>query len=102
MDFPMSVGKETRITLGGKLDFAKAPKLLDVLATLKGQDISIIVFECKNLTYISSSGIRAIVFAQQKIAPNMTIVIEDSCDAVVEILDTCGIADYLEFTTSKP
>ena len=101
MDFIIKEGKETRVTLSGKLDFARAPKLMDALAELKEKDISTIVFECAELTYISSSGIRVIIFAQQKIAPNMTIVMEDVNDDVMEVLDVCGLSDFIDFTTSS-
>ena len=100
MEFPIKVGNETRVTLSGKLDFARAPKLMDELAKLKGSDISSIVFECKELTYISSSGIRVIIFARQKIAPKMKIIMEDVCEDVQEILDMCGITDFIELTVS--
>jgi len=101
MSFQINEGKETRVTLAGKLDFARAPELMEALAKLKGMDISTIVFACQTLTYISSSGIRAIIFAQQKIAPNMAIIMEDVNEDVAEVLDMCGLADFIEFTTSK-
>ena len=101
MNFPIEIGNETRVTLTGKLDFARAPELMDTLATLKGNDISTIIFECKGLTYISSSGIRVIIFAQQKIAPNMRIIMENVCEEVMEVLDMCGIADFIEFETPE-
>ncbi|MCL2285966.1 MAG: STAS domain-containing protein [Firmicutes bacterium] len=100
MGFAVKEGKETRITLEGKLDFARAPILTEALTQLKGKDISTILFECKALTYLSSAGIRAIIFAQQKIAPGMSIIMEDVCDDVVEVLDMCGLSDFIEFTTS--
>ena len=101
MNFPIKVGKETRVTLIGKLDFARAPELMDALTTLKDIDVSSIVFECKELTYIASSGIRVIIFAKQKIASNMKIIMEDVCDDVLEVLEMCGISDFLEFTKSE-
>jgi len=101
MEFLVREGTETRVTVDGKLDFARAPKLMDILTGLKGKDISTIVFECKNLSYISSSGIRAIIFAQQKIAPDMTVIMEDVCEEVAEVLDMCGLADFLEFRKSS-
>jgi len=100
MNFPIKVGNETRVTIAGKLDFARAPELMDALATLKGNDISSIVFECKELSYISSSGIRVIIFSKQKIAPNMKIIMEDVCEEVLEVLDMCGISDFIEFEYS--
>lgn len=100
MEFSIVEGKETQITVKGKLDFAQAPRLMDALAELKGKDITTITFDCADLTYISSSGIRVIIFAKQKITPNMTIVMSDVNEDVMEVLDICGIADFIEFTTT--
>ena len=100
MEFLIQEGKETRVTLTGKLDFARAPLLMEALKTLKGKEISTIIFACKSLTYLSSAGIRAIIFAQQKIAPDMTIIMEDVCEGVAEVLDICGLAEFIEFTES--
>jgi anti-anti-sigma factor len=96
MEFPIKEGTETRVTLKGKLDFARAPLLMDDIKTLKGKDISVIVFECGGLTYISSAGIRAIIFAQQKIVEGVTVVIEDANEDVKEVLDMCGLIDFVE------
>lgn len=101
MEFSIKEGNQTEVTLAGKLDFARAPKLMDALAEMKGKDISTILFKCADLTYISSSGIRVIIFAQQKIAPGMTIVMENVSEDVMEVLDICGLADFIEFTTSS-
>lgn len=101
MNFTITEGNETRINVAGRLDFGRAPKLLEALSALKGKDISTIIFECKDLVYISSAGIRAIVFAQQKIAPGMTIVMEDANEEITEVLDMCGLADFIDFTESE-
>jgi len=100
MGFHVTEGKETSVTLAGKLDFARAPELMETLSALKGKDISTIVFECSSLTYISSSGIRAIIYAQQKISQGVAIVMVDVCEDVAEVLEMCGLADYIDFKTS--
>ena len=91
---------EVLISLPEKLDFKQAPKLLELLSDLKGRELIKITFGCKNLTYLSSAGIRAIIFAQQKISKEMTIVMSSVCEDVLEVLDMCGISDFIEFTTS--
>lgn len=101
MEFPVKEGKETRVTLSGKLDFARAPLLMDDLAALKGKDIETIVFECRELTYISSAGIRAIIYAQQKIAPGMTIRMENVGDDIKDVLDMCGLIDFIELRETE-
>lgn len=102
MEFPIKEGKETRVTLAGRLDFARAPQLMDELTALKGKEIERIIFECAELSYISSAGIRAIIFAQQKIAPQMAIIMEDAAENIKEVLDMCGLGEFVEFSTSMP
>ena len=101
MDFAIKEGEVTHVTLNGKLDFARAPVLMEALSELKDKEISSIVFGCASLSYISSSGIRAIIFAQQKIAPNMKVVMEDVNEEVAEVLEMCGITDFIEVTGSQ-
>jgi anti-anti-sigma factor len=101
MEFEIKEGRETRVTLSGKLDFARAPLLMDELAKLKGKDICRIVFECGELTYISSAGIRVVIFAQQKIAPNMEICFENANEEIREVLDVCGLTDFIEFSETR-
>jgi len=101
MEFSVKEGRETRVELSGKLDFSRAPALMKELEKLKGKDVSSVVFECNGLTYISSAGIRAIIFARQKISPDMTVVLENAAEDVVEVLDMCGLSDFIEFRESK-
>jgi anti-anti-sigma factor len=101
MEFQIKEGKETRVTLTGKLNFARAPLLMDDLAALKGKDIESIVFECRELTYISSAGIRAIIYARRKIAPGVTVCVEDASDDVKEVLDMCGLIDIIEIRETE-
>lgn len=101
MGFSIREGKETCVTLAGKLDFSMAPLLMDALTALKGKDVEAIVFACKELTYISSAGIRAIIYAQQKIAPGMTICMEDVNDDIKDVLDMCGLIDFIEIRETE-
>ena len=101
MGFIIKEGKETRVTLAGKLDFSRAPLLMEELSLLKGKDISSILFDCKELSYISSAGIRTLIYAQQKIAPGMTIIMENVCENVAETLDMSGLSDFIKFTDSQ-
>jgi anti-anti-sigma factor len=101
MEFSIKEGKETRVTLTGKLDFASAPILMEEMGALKGKGISKIIFECAGLTYIASAGIRAIIFARQKISDGVAICMEDVRENVREVIEMCGLDDFIEFTVSK-
>jgi anti-anti-sigma factor len=101
MKFKIKEGHETRVTLTGRLDFSSAPMLMNELEALKGRDISKIIFECAELTYIASAGIRAIIFARQKIADGMEICLEDAGENVREVIEMCGLDDFIKFTVSE-
>jgi anti-anti-sigma factor len=101
MEFPIKEGNETRVTLTGKLDFLRSPILMQELETLRGKGVSKIIFECAELTYIASAGIRAIIFAKQKIEDGMDICLEDAAENVKEVIEMCGLDSFIEFARSK-
>lgn len=89
MDIEKIVEGDT-VTLGlkGWLDTQAAPELAAVLDEI-GSDISSIVFEFKELEYISSAGIRQIVMAYKKMSGNITL--KSVSGEVFEVLNMTGI-----------
>jgi len=80
------------ITLAGRLDTQNAPALSEKLQEFKGQDISRIVFTARELTYISSAGIRVLIFAVQKILkPGADAYFIGGVPEVISILEMTGI-----------
>ncbi|GAB2470615.1 STAS domain-containing protein [Xylanimonas ulmi] len=99
MRFIQSVGETTHIALTGKLDFSTASVLMEELRTLVGAGVSRIEFDCSGLEYISSAGIRAMVFAKQKIAADgeLEIALTDASPNVQDVFVTSGLDGYFEF-----
>jgi len=56
-----------KIELAGRLDATNAGQLQEELKKLIGQSVGRLVFFAKELEYISSAGLRVIIFAKQKI-----------------------------------
>ncbi len=88
-------GKVLKITLSGKLDANNSPALSDELIGYKGKEISDIVFLAKDLEYISSAGIRVIVFAKQKIGENSKLYLIGASETVMDVINMTGLANFI-------
>jgi anti-anti-sigma factor len=84
-----------RFTLTGRLDTINAPDLTDQLKTLVGSPVKKIVFMVKDLDYISSAGLRAMVFAKQKIGTDTQVMVVAPKPAVLEVIRMTGFDSFL-------
>ena len=102
MQFIKSSGERTVIVLSGRLDHASAGPLMEELKTLEGTGVKRIDFECAELEYMSSAGIRAMVFVKQKIdrTAHVDVHLHDAPQQVKDVFVMSGLADYFEFETS--
>lgn len=82
----------TTIVLEGWLDTRAAPELEEVLEELP-PDTESIIFECKKLEYISSSGIRQIIVAYKRVKGNLTL--KNLSEEILRVLEVTGIADWI-------
>lgn len=82
------------ITLEGRLDALTSPQLD---AELQGayEGVKLLVFEFKNLAYISSAGLRIVLAAQKIMSQQGSMVIKNACDEIREIFDVTGFSDIL-------
>jgi anti-anti-sigma factor len=99
MKFVKSAGEKAVITLKGKLDYATAGDLMDELRTLEGTGVKRIDFECADLEYISSAGIRAMVYSKQKIGRNapVDVYLHQASKMVQDVFAATGLQDYFTF-----
>ncbi|MCL2064818.1 MAG: STAS domain-containing protein [Candidatus Cloacimonetes bacterium] len=83
--------------LEGRLDLLSAPKLQDILIpTIDGTQS--IVLDLKQLTYISSAGLRVILIAQKTASSlNVALNVNNVSDEVMEIFEMTGFSDFLVF-----
>lgn len=65
-------GNTVTLSLVGWLDTQAAPELEAALDDI-GDDVSVLVIDCGDLEYISSSGIRQIVAAHKQMKGNCTL-----------------------------
>lgn len=87
-------GANMIIALDGRLDTTTAPELESVLKdSLPG--IKELVFDFEKLEYISSAGLRVLLFAQKTMSRQGSMKILKVCDVIMEIFEVTGFSDIL-------
>lgn len=87
-------GSTLTVELEGRLDTTTAPQLEGELKTeLDG--ISELIFEIKELAYISSAGLRVLLSAQKTMNKQGKMVIRGASEEIMEIFDVTGFVDIL-------
>ena len=84
-----------KIELVGRLDATNAQGFQDELKNLSGQKINRIVFFVKDLEYISSAGLRAIIFAKQKIGAQANVYLVGAGEAILSVIKMSGLDNFL-------
>ncbi len=87
-------GSELIVNLEGRLDTSTSPQLEnDLKANIDG--VSELIFDIKDLQYISSAGLRVLLSAQKIMNKQGSMVIRNSGEEVKEIFDVTGFSDIL-------
>ncbi len=82
------------VTIEGRLDTTTAPQLE---AELKSSldDIKELVFDIKDLEYISSAGLRVLLSAQKVMNKQGSMTVKGASESVMEIFEVTGFVDIL-------
>ena len=87
-------GTELTIALEGRLDTMTAPSLESELKdSLDG--ITDLIFDMKDLLYISSAGLRVLLSAKKTMNRQGSMVVRNVSEDVMEIFDVTGFSDIL-------
>ena len=97
VDFRDGIAK---VNISGELDATNAPALSDELKELIGQDVRKVVFFLKDLEYISSAGLRVIVFAKQKMGADVQVYIISPQPDVLDVIKMTGFESFLNIQDS--
>ena len=82
------------LDLEGRLDTATAPELEACLKeNLDG--VCELVFDLKNLEYVSSAGLRVFLGAQKAMTSQGSMKLCNVCDQIMEVFEITGFADIL-------
>ena len=94
-------GTTLYVYLGYELMTDNAPVLQEELKNYQGQNITKIVYDATDLVYISSSGIRAITYAFQKIGHSPKVEFVNCAQEIYDTFDIVGITNFISFVEDK-
>lgn len=101
-DFDIKLeGTTLYINLGYELMTKNSPVLQEEIKKYQGQDIKKIVYDATNLVFISSSGIRVINYAFQKLGNSPKIEFVNCAKKIYEVLDMIGITNIISFVEDE-
>lgn len=90
-------GNEITLILEGKVDTTASPALSEEVEPLM-EAYDTIIFDLKDVLYVSSSGLRVFLDTDKKmIDTNKTVKFKNVPDPVMEIFDMTGFAGVLNF-----
>jgi anti-anti-sigma factor len=78
------------ITLFGELDASVAGQFRDAVDLVAKANAERLVLDMTALDYMASAGLRALVFAKQKMGANVEIFVVGAHDAVYETIEMTG------------
>ena len=87
-------GNELTFKLSGRLDTVTAPELeAPVRNDLSG--VTDLIFDLKDLEYISSAGLRVLLLAQKTMNKQGKMVVKNVSEEIDEIFEVTGFSDIL-------
>jgi len=94
-------GTTLTIHLGVELAKENAPDLLQLLGGYRGQDIRKIVFDATELVFVSSAGIRCVIYARQELGKKPEIVFENCAKEIHEAFHMTGLDRFISFVEDE-
>ncbi|MBR1735699.1 MAG: STAS domain-containing protein [Firmicutes bacterium] len=82
------------VSIEGRLDTTTAPRLEAVLKSSL-DNVKELVFDIKELEYISSAGLRVLLAAQKVMNRQGKMIITGTSETVMEIFEVTGFVDIL-------
>ncbi len=87
-------GSNLTLMIDGRIDATTAPQLeAELTSSLVG--MVNLILDLKNLTYISSAGLRVLLVAQKQMMKQGAMRVINVCDAVMDVFDMTGFSDIL-------
>ena len=89
-----SDGSALTVILEGRLDTSTAPSLEEALKDGLN-DVTSLVFDLKEMQYISSAGLRVLLSAQKVMNKQGSMLIKNASEQIKEIFDVTGFSEIL-------
>src|SRR5947209_16107802 len=90
------------VVLAGEADSASAPALNRVLTAATRDPLRRLVLDVTELTYLSSAGLRCLVYAHQRLGRGVRIVLVGLRDEVAETIRLTGFDGGVSMPDSVP
>ena len=87
-------GSKLTVALEGRLDTTTAPELEADLKESLG-NVTELTMDLEKLDYISSAGLRVLLWAQKTMNQNGSMVVKNVSEVVNEVFEVTGFADIL-------
>jgi len=95
----LSVADHTAtIEMSGELDSASAPRLHQTIEQALRADVSRLELLATSLTYMSSAGLRALLFARQKMGERGTVILLGAPEPVTRTIHQAGLAGSIQIS----
>ena len=94
-------GSILQVYLGFELSMVNSTTLREMLSEYRGQDINRIVYDATDLVFLSSSGIRTILFAMQEIGDEPEIVFVNCANEICETFKIAGLSSFFSFVDDE-
>ncbi len=92
----VSLGTKLTLELDGVLDTNTAPELEKVIKeSLRG--VTKLIIDLSDLTYISSAGLRVLLYAHKTMMKSGEMVITNADDTIMEVFKLTGFSTMLNF-----
>ena len=85
------------VVLGEELTRMNAPALMDEVSSYRDQGVDKVVFDATRLDFLSSSGVRVIIYCKKYMSDNTEIVFLNCSDKILDVLDIVGIRPFITF-----
>ncbi|MCD8021291.1 MAG: STAS domain-containing protein [Clostridiales bacterium] len=87
-------GSNLTLRLSGRLDTVTAPQFEEELKKCL-TDVSQLILDFAELAYISSAGLRVLLFAQKTMNKQGNMVIKNVNETIMEVFEITGFSDIL-------
>lgn len=94
-------GSTLTVMLGMELSAFNSPALISEMGNYYGKGIEKVVFNASGLAYLASAGVRAVMFAHQKLGRQTEIVFVNCASEIKEVLDYVGLSKNIKFEESR-
>ena len=88
------------ITLIGDVDTKTAPSLLDALTAIELSGLAELRIEMVQVGFLSSAGLRALVFAKQKMPHSARLILIGTSEDIAEVIAKTGLTQAITLMAS--